>query len=132
MSIKRRLAILASAGTVAVTTLLVGSQAALAAPTTGIEFAVDCEGLGEFTVVGAPSEAVFAPVFIPGTHHVLVPYSVSGVATVGEVSEPFEAVKAAPVPADAITCAFEATFTEGDVTITLTGTAVVVQRGAPQ
>jgi hypothetical protein len=41
-------------------------------------------------------------------------------------------VKKAPLPADAITCTFEGTFGEGDFMVTITGTAVVVQRGAPE
>jgi hypothetical protein len=40
-------------------------------------------------------------------------------------------LKKAPVPADAMTCTFEGSFTEGDVTATISGTAVVVLRGQP-
>ena len=131
MSLKRRLAIVCGA-TVAATTLMVGSPTALAAPTTGVEFTVNCPGLDEFTVVGTPGDAPFAPVFIPGTHQLFIPYQLTGTVTVdGQVVEEIDDVKNATVPADAITCTFEATFTEGDVTVTLAGTAVVVQRGAP-
>jgi hypothetical protein len=127
----RRLAILGGAAAAAAT-LMVGSPTALAAPTTGVEFAVNCPGLGDLTVVGTPGDAPFAPVFIPGTHQLFVPYQITGTVT-GVPGGPFpiDDIKKAPVPADAITCTFEATFTEDDQTVTLTGTAVVVQRGAP-
>jgi uncharacterized Zn-binding protein involved in type VI secretion len=132
MSIKgRRLAILGGAAAAAAT-LMVGSPTALAAPTTGVEFAVNCPGLGEFTVVTPPTDADFTPAFTVGTHQVAIPYRITGTVTVdGEVVEEFDDVKKAPVPADAITCTFEATFTEGDMTVTVAGTALVVQRGAP-
>jgi hypothetical protein len=96
-----------------------------------VEFTVNCPGLDEFTVVGTPGDAPFAPVFIPGTQQLFVPYQITGTIT-GVPGGPFpiEDIKKAPVPADAITCAFDATFTEGDMTVTLTGTAVV-QQGAP-
>jgi uncharacterized Zn-binding protein involved in type VI secretion len=127
----RRLAILGSAAAAAAM-LMIGSPTALAAPTRGVEFAVSCPGLGDFTVAGVPGDAIFAPVFAVGTHQVFVPYRVTGTVTVsGEVVEEFDAVKKAPVPADALTCTFEATFTDDGAPVTLTGTAVVVQRGAP-
>jgi hypothetical protein len=127
----RRLAILGGAAAAAAT-LMIGSPTALAAPTTGAVFAVNCPGLGDFTVAATPADANFTPVFAVGTHQVFIPYHVTGTVTVdGEVVEEFDDVKPAPVPADAITCTFEATFTEGDFTATVTGTAVVVQRGAP-
>ncbi len=132
MSIKgRRLAILSGAAAAAAT-LMVGSPTALAAPTTGVEFAVDCPGLGDFSVVTPPTDADFTPAFAVGTHQLFIPYHITGTVTVdGDVVEEFDDVKQAPVPADAITCTFEATFTEGDMTATVAGTAVVVQRGAP-
>jgi hypothetical protein len=127
----RRLAILGGAAAAAAT-LMIGSSTALAAPTTGDEFAVNCPGLGDFTVAATPADTGFSPVFGVGTHQVFIPYHVTGTVTVdGEVVEEFDDVKPAPVPADAMTCTFEATFTEGDFTATVAGTAVVVQRGAP-
>ena len=127
----RRLAILGGAAAAAAT-LMVGSPTALAAPTTGVEFTVNCPGLNETIVVGTPGDAPFAPVFIPGTHQLFIPYQLTGTVTVdGQVVDEIDDVKNAPVPTDAITCIFEATFAEGDVTVTLAGTAVVVQRGAP-
>jgi uncharacterized Zn-binding protein involved in type VI secretion len=127
----RRLAILGGAAAAAAT-LMVGSPTALAAPTTGVEFTVNCPGLNEAIVVGTPGDAPFAPVFIPGTHQLFIPYQITGTIT-GVPGGPFpiEDIKKAPLPADAIACTFEGTITEGDVTVTLAGTAVVVQRGAP-
>ncbi|HET6920170.1 MAG TPA: hypothetical protein VFI46_11985 [Jiangellaceae bacterium] len=59
-------------------------------------------------------------------------YRITGTITVdGQEPIPFDDFKKAPVPADAITCTFEGTVTEDDVPATITGTAVVVQRGAP-
>jgi uncharacterized Zn-binding protein involved in type VI secretion len=132
MSVKRRLAIVCGA-TVAATTLMVGGPTALAAPAEGgVEFTVNCPGLDEFVVVATPGDAPFAPVFIPGTHQLFIPYQLTGTVTVdGQVVEEIDDVKNAPLPADAIACTFEGTITEGDVTVTLAGTAVVVQRGAP-
>jgi hypothetical protein len=132
MSLKRRLAIVCGA-TVAATTLMVGGTTALAAPAEGgVEFTVNCPGLDEFIVVATPGDAPFAPVFIPGTHQLFVPYQITGTIT-GFPGGPFpiEDIKMAPVPADAMACTFEGTITEGDLTATLAGTAVVVQRGAP-
>jgi hypothetical protein len=127
----RRLAIL-SGTAAAATMLMIGRPTALAAPTTGIEISVNCPGLGDFTVAETPDDAAFSPVFPVGTHQVLIPYHVTGTVTVfGQVVEEFDDVKPTPVPADAITCTFEGTITEGDVTATVAGTAVVVQRGAP-
>jgi hypothetical protein len=132
MSVKRLLAIVCGA-TVAATTLMVGGPTALAAPAEGgVEFTVNCPGLDEFVVVATPGDAPFAPVFIPGTHQLFIPYQLTGTVTVdGQVVEEIDDAKTAPLPADAIACTFEGTITEGDVTVTLAGTAVVVQRGAP-
>jgi hypothetical protein len=129
---RRRLAILCGA-IAAAATLMVGSPTALAAPTTGTEFTVNCPGRDEFTVVTPLADAPFTPAFVVGTNQLFIPYRITGVVTAtGEEPFEFEDVKPAPVPADAITCTFEATFTEGDVTVMITGTAVVVLRGAPE
>ena len=129
MSIKRRLAIAATAAAAA--TLMVGPTA-LAAPKTGVVFDVNCPGLGAFEVVTPPNDASFTPAFAVDAHQVFIPYRVTGTVTVdGEVVEEFEDVKPAPVPADAITCTFTATFTEGGQTATVAGTVVVVPQGAP-
>jgi hypothetical protein len=129
MSIKRRLAIAAAAAVTA--TLMVG-PAALTAPKTGVVFDVICPGLGAFEVTTPPGNASFTPAFAVDTHQVSIPYRVTGTVTVdGQVVEEFDDVKPAPVPADAITCTFTATFTEGGQTATVSGTALVAQRGAP-
>jgi hypothetical protein len=137
MSIKRRrLPILCSTATAAVAaSLMVGSPAAVAAPTIpGGTLSVTCPGLGTFDVVTPPTaeNADFTPAFNAATHQVFIPYQLSGTITVsGQEPSTFEDIKNAPVPADAITCTFEGTFGEGDFMVTITGTAVVVQRGAP-
>jgi hypothetical protein len=131
MSIKgRRIALVC--GAAAAATVMVGSTA-VAAPTKGPEFTVTCPGLGTFDVVTPPGQGAFTPAFRVGTHQVFIPYEISGTVTgvPGEDPFTFVDVKNAPVPADAITCTFAGTFTEGDVTVTVTGTVVVVQRGAP-
>jgi hypothetical protein len=110
-------------------TLLVGSTA-VAAPTGGPEFTVNCNG-DEFTVVTPPGQGAFTPAFVVGTHQVFIPYRVTGTVTVNGNVETFDDVKPAPVPASAVSCTFEATFTEGGQTATVEGTALVVQRGAP-
>jgi hypothetical protein len=113
---------------------MVGSPAAVAAPTIpGGTLSVTCPGLGTFDVVTPPTSenADFTPAFTIATHQVFVPYRLSGTITSGGGSFTFLDVKNAPVPADAITCTFEGTFGEGDFMVTITGTAVVVQRGAP-
>jgi hypothetical protein len=129
MSIKRRLAMAAVAAAAA--TLMVGPTA-LAAPKTGITFSVTCPGLGTFDVVTTPNEAAFSPVFAVDANQVFIPYEVHGTAT-GFPGGPFtfDDIKPAPVPADAMTCTFEGTFTEDGITITLSGTALVALRGAP-
>jgi hypothetical protein len=133
MSITRRLAIAVGAATAA-TSLVVGSPAAFAAPKTGITFSVTCPGLGTFDVVSPPSaeQASFTPAFLVGTNQVAIPYNVTGTIT-GVPGGPvtFHDVKPAPVPGDAMTCTFRASVTEGDVTATISGTAVVVVRGQP-
>jgi hypothetical protein len=136
MSIKRgRLSILCGTATAAVAAgLMVGTPAAVAAPSIpGGTLSVTCPGLGTFDVVTPPTSenADFTPAFNAATHQVFVPYQLSGTITSGGESFTFQDVKNAPVPAEAITCTFEGTFGEGDFIVTITGTAVVVQRGAP-
>jgi hypothetical protein len=129
MSIKRRLVIAAAAAAAA--TLMVG-PAALAAPKTGLVFEVTCPGLGITEVTTPPGDASFTPAFATDTHQVFIPYRVTGSVTVeGQVVEEFDDVKPAPVPADAITCTFTATVTEGGQTATVSGTALVAPRGQP-
>ena len=127
MSIKPRLAIACAAAAAA--TLMVG-PGALAAPPR-VTFTVTCpDPLGTLEVVTLPGD--FAPAFPVGTHQVFIPYRLTGTITVGDQEPvPFDDFKKAPLPADAITCTFEGTFPEDDVTVTITGTALVVQRGAP-
>ena len=135
MSIKlRRLSLACGAATAAVTAgLLVGSPAAVAAPPASEgTFSLTCPGFGTFDAVTPPGQGAFTPAFDAATHGLFIPYVVSGTFTAtGEEPVTFEDVKPAPVPADAITCTFEASFGEGDFMVTLTGTAVVVPRGAP-
>jgi hypothetical protein len=95
---------------------------------------ITCPGLGTFDAVTPPTGqgASFSPAFTAATHQVFIPYQVSGTVVTSEGTFTFNDVKAAPIPADAITCTFEGTFGEGDFMVTITGTAVVVQRGAPE
>ena len=137
MSIKRRrLPILLGATTAAVAAaLMVGSPAAVAAPTVpGGTLTLTCPGLVTFDVVTPPTSenADFTPAFVAATHQLFVPYQLSGTITAGGETFTFNDVKKAPLPADAITCTFNGTFGEGDFMVTITGTAVVVQRGAPE
>ena len=136
MSIQRgRLPVLCGTAVAAVAAgLMAGSPAAVAAPTIpGGTLSVTCPGLGTFDVVTPPTgeNASFSPAFSTATHQVFVPYDISGTITSGGESFPFHDVKKAPVPTNAMTCTFAGTFGEGEFTVTITGTAVVVQRGAP-
>lgn len=134
MSIKRRLPILCAAATAATAALLVGSPAAVAAPTVpGGTLTVSCPGMAPFEIVTTPSAdaASFPPAFTAATHAVFVPYQLSGTIVSSEGTFTFNDVKTAPVPAGAITCTFEGSFGEGEFMVTITGTAVVVQRGRP-
>lgn len=134
---RRRLPVLLGATTAAAAAaVMVGSPAAVAAPTIpGGTLTVTCPDLGTFEVVTPPSgeSASFTPAFVAATHQVFIPYQISGTITAtGEEPLTFNDVKKAPVPADAMTCTFEGTFGEGDFMVTITGTAVVIQRGAPE
>ena len=136
MSIKRRrLSMLCAAATAAAAVSLVASPAAVAAPIVpGGTLTVTCPGLGTFDAVTPPTGqgASFSPAFSAATHAVFIPYEVSGTIVTSEGTFTFDDVKKAPVPSDAMTCTFEGTFGECDFTATITGTAVVVLRGAPQ
>jgi hypothetical protein len=135
MSIKRRLPILCAAAIAAAAVFLVGSPAAVAAPTgPGGTLTVTCPGMAPFDIVTTPSSdsASFPPAFNAATHQVFIPYHLSGTIVSSEGTFTFDDAKKAPVPADAMTCTFEGTFGEGEFMVTITGTAVVVQRGAPQ
>ena len=136
MSIKRRrLPILIAAATAAAAVSLVGSPAAVAAPTgPGGILTVSCPGMAAFDIVTTPSSdsADFPPAFTAATHQVFIPYHLSGTIVTSEGTFTFDDAKNAPVPSAAMTCTFEGTFGEGDFMVTITGTAVVVQRGAPE
>jgi hypothetical protein len=136
MSIKRRrLPILFAVATAAAAALLVSSPAAVAAPTVpGGTLTVTCPGMASFDIVTTPSSdsAAFPPAFTAATHQVFVPYHISGTIVTSEGTFTFDDAKKAPVPADAMTCTFEGTFGEGEFMVTISGTAVVVQRGAPE
>lgn len=134
MSIKlRRLPILCGAATAAVSAgLLVGTPAAAAPPAGEGTLSLTCPGLGTVDVVTPPGQGAFTPAFIAATHQLFIPYEVSGTVVSGEGTFTFDDVKKAPVPADATTCTFEGTFGEGEFAVTITGTAVVVLRGAPE
>lgn len=104
---------------------------ALAAPANGPSFDVTCPGMGSFTVVSPPGNGSFTPVFSDTMHGAFIPYAVHGTVTAGgQVVDSFDDVKAAPVPSNAMTCTFSASFTDQGMTVDVTGTAVVVFRGA--
>jgi hypothetical protein len=136
MSIKRRrISVLCAAAAAAAAVSLSGSPAAVAAPLVpGGTLTVTCPGLGTFDVVTPPTGqgSSFSPAFSAATHAVFIPYEVSGTIVSAEGTFTFDDVKQAPVPSDAMTCTFEGTFGEGEFMVTITGTAVVVQRGAPE
>jgi hypothetical protein len=129
MSSKTRIA-LAGGAAVAAVTLMVGVPSAAAAPASGNVFTVTCPGGDPFTVV-SPGGGAFTPAFISGITGVFIPYQITGEVTVDdEVVETINDVKKAPLPANAVTCTFTATFTpEEGVTATVSGTVVGVLRG---
>ena len=118
--------LIAIAGTTA-TALLFAAPMAGAAPKNGLQFSVTCPGLGTFDVVTPPGNGPFTPAF--GPDGVAIPYRITGTVTVdGQVVEQFDDIKPAPVPSSALTCTFETTFEDQGATVTIAGTAVVVQR----
>ena len=127
MSARTRLAV--AGGAVVAAAMIVAAPSAGAAPASGNVFMVTCPGATPFTVV-TPGNGAFTPAFIEGTQQLLIPYHVTGEVTVdGDVVDSFDDVKQAPIPATAVTCTFEATFTFGDVTATVAGTVIGVLRG---
>jgi hypothetical protein len=108
--------------------LLVAAPNVDAAPKKGTVFDVTCPGLGDMTIVTPPGNGPFTPAF--GPNQVFIPYEVTGSITVnGAVVDQFHDVKAAPVPAGALSCAFHAAFDEGSDHVEISGTAVVMPRG---
>jgi hypothetical protein len=108
--------------------MLLGVTSAEAAPKKGLTFEVTCPGAGPFTIVTPPGNGAFTPAF--GPNHVFIPYDVEGTVTVdGVVVEEFHDIKRAPVPASAVSCAFETSFEDGGSQIEIAGTALVVPRG---
>jgi hypothetical protein len=130
MSSRTRLA-LAGAVAAATAAVVVAAPSAGAAPANGPTFTVTCPApIGTVTVTTPPGNGAFTPAFIAGTQQLFIPYQVTGEVTVGgEVVETFNDVKKAPTPANAVTCTFTATFTEGGTTATVNGTVVAVLRG---
>ena len=119
----------------AVSVVAVGATPALAAPVNSPkteEFPVTCPS-GPVVVVAPPGNGDFTPGFLVGTHQVFIPYRFVFLATdaSGNVLEQGTDEKRAPIPSGAITCTFGGTFTEGDITITFTGSATGVIRGKP-
>jgi hypothetical protein len=107
--------------------MLLGVTSAEAAPKNGLTFEVTCPGSAPFTIVTPPGNGAFTPAF--GPNHVFIPYEVEGTVTVdGMVVETFDDIKPAPVPAGAVSCAFETSFEDDGSLISITGTALVVPR----
>jgi hypothetical protein len=108
--------------------VLLGVTSAEAAPKNGLTFEVTCPGSSPFTIVTPPGNGAFTPAF--GPNQVFIPYDVEGTVTVdGVVVEEFHDVKPAPVPAGAVSCAFETSFEDGGSQVEIAGTALVVPRG---
>jgi hypothetical protein len=108
--------------------MVLGVTSVEAAPKNGLTFDVTCPGLGSFVVVTPPGNGAFTPAL--GSNQIYIPYDVEGTVTVdGLLVDEFHDVKAAPVPAGAISCSFEASFEDGGVQIVIAGTALVVPRG---
>ena len=108
--------------------MLLGVESVDAAPKNGLTFEVTCPGLGTFTIVTPPGNGAFTPAF--GPNNVFIPYDVEGTVTAdGMVVDEFHDIKPAPVPASAISCAFETSFEDGGSQIEIVGTALVVPRG---
>jgi len=107
--------------------MLLGVTSAEAAPKMGLAFEVTCPGSDPFTIVTPPGNGAFTPAF--GQNRVFIPYDVAGTVTAdGVVVEEFHDVKRAPVPAGAVSCAFETSFDDGGTEIAITGTALVMPR----
>jgi hypothetical protein len=107
--------------------MLLGVTSAEAAPKNGLTFEVTCPGSAPFTIVTPPGNGAFTPAF--GPNQVFIPYEVEGTVTVdGMVVETFDDIKPAPVPAGAVSCAFETSFEDDGSLISITGTALVVPR----
>lgn len=93
----------------------------------GSTFEVTCPGSATFTIVTPPGNGAFTPAF--GPNQVFIPYDVQGTVTAdGVVVDEFHDVKRAPVPAGAVSCAFETSFEDGGSLSVITGTALVVPR----
>ncbi len=108
--------------------MLLGVTSAEAAPKNGLTFEVTCPGSAPVTIVTPPGNGAFTPAFGPNPG-VFIPYDVAGTVTVdGVVVEEFHNVKPAPVPAGAVSCAFETSFEDGGSLIAITGTALGVLR----
>jgi hypothetical protein len=107
--------------------MLLGVTSAEAAPKNGLTFEVTCPGSAPFTIVTPPGNGAFTPAF--GPNQVFIPYDVEGTVTAdGMVVETFHDIKPAPVPAGAVSCAFETSFEDDGFVIVISGTALVVPR----
>ena len=108
--------------------MLLGVTSVEAAPKNGLTFEVTCPGSAPFTIVTPPGNGAFTPAF--GPNQVFIPYDVEGTVTIdGVVVDEFHDVKRAPVPAGAVSCAFETSFDDGGSLVEIVGTALVVPRG---
>ena len=100
-------------------TFAVAAPVATAAPS-GEEFELECDELGELTVVINPGQGIWTPAFVVGSTQRLVPYAFD--ATVDDIEidgEPIEIVDAKNPPRNGRTvgCTFEQGFPIGPFTI---------------
>ena len=90
-----------------------------------------CPGYGETRLTEVGSGGGFAPAFIEGSDQLLITYQANYTVTGGGSTTSGYSEKPAPLPDDAITCAFVFRFAVDGVLYTLAGTLTGVVRGRP-
>ena len=103
-------------------------MAVLAAPAPFEGIPVTCPGRGE-TVLTAPGQGAFTPGFFLDENALLVPHRTAYTISTDAGSTSEAAFKSAPLPAEAITCTFDATFNFGGIRYRLEGWVIGVVRG---
>jgi hypothetical protein len=122
-----------AAGILAPCLLLLSSlvaTVALAAPQPFESYQATCPGYGE-TRITAPGMGAYAPSFIEGTNQLLVTYIVSYSITGGAQTVTGYSERAAPLPADSITCDFVFAWHADGVAYVLSGYVTGPIRGEP-
>ena len=110
---------------------LLGATGAIAAPQPFESYRATCPGYGE-TRITAPGMGAYTPSFIEGTNQLLVTYIVSYTITAdGLTVQTGYSERAAPLPADSVTCDFVFTFHSAGVAYVLSGYVTGPIRGEP-